>query len=392
MIIDISFFFINISGIMIYAQDFQNEIGNPSNIINKSKDQFIVNSLNDTTIQFIVNSLNDTTIQSIVNSLNDTTIQSIVNSLNGTLISSINSLMANDRYQNIITGGASIASAISAFILYFSFRSQNKLIKSQIEYNNATTKKIKEEHYQNVKELLNTILQNNLSFLGKTLSEEYNTSLTNLKIYYDSNSIRHYVKSQYIDIHLKNDYPTLDSHLDKIDELKNNIDNKVDELENRLIEITKQKLSDFELVKYGVPRIYEYLSKYWLKKVIIYEKDRNIEKFNLTFKGIKEEGTESEEDYKKNNCCVLRGGDGVFFKTKSTDREDFFSKVDDLIRDKNIWSQLEQISNLRIGIKNIIIESNNILEHIITQIDRREYKKEFSCCRLERIQERIFML
>lgn len=221
-------------------------------------------------------------------------------------------------------------------------------------------------------------------FLGKSLSEEYNTSLTNLKVYYDSDSIRRYVKSQYIDIHLKNDYPTFDSHLDKINELINKIDNKVDDLENGLIEITKQKISDFDLVKYRVPGIFEYLSKYWLKKVIIYEKDGNIDNFNLTFKGIKEEeGTQSEEDYKNDNCCRLRGGDGVFFKTKSKDRENFFSKVDDLIRDKNIWLELQEISNLRIGIKNIIIKSNNTLEHIITQIDRKEYKKEFSCCRLK---------
>lgn len=333
-----------------------------------------------------VNSLNETTIQSMVNSMNQSTIQSMVNSLNGTIIQSINSLLESVNYltsvnfiQNIATIIAAVAAAASSGLLFFSFRSQNKLMKIQFQESNATINNLRQNHYRDVREIFKKIILQNAEFI--TFSSITFLNPTSIRMRYDIQYIKHIIDN-IAGTHLNNDYPKFNKDLEKIHTLGENLDAKVDNQEKQLISKIRDELCAFDpLERDEKPIIFKYIYQQWLIKLSQYEKDESIEKLDREFKGIESEyPIQTDEEYKNAKYCLLNE-EKIFEKTEKKNRKDFFWKVNELIKDKELWRGFEEILKIRKNIINIINNSNSIINSIIIQINKNEYSKTYECCK-----------
>lgn len=155
------------------------------------------------------------------------------------------------------------------------------------------------------------------------------------------------------------------------------MEKKVNEGNFKIIKIVKEELFEFELIGDPEPRIIYYLRKYWFDNLIALEKGNTIEqpeKIEERF------GYQSDKDYDQDDSCRF-GGDGIFKKTKSIDRQKFFLIVNDLITENKIWNIYEEIAYMRKKIITKINYCNTIIKNIIINIERKEYDKEYTCCR-----------
>ena len=359
---------INLTNAQISRESTENTINNTLKLRNETP--IIVSS---------TNSLNDTTIKAISNSLNDNTSELII-----PLIESINSSFSKTIDQSMYiplsayaAAGSAIFAAVSAIILLFSFLSQNKLIKSQIEQHNTYFRNQRELHYQDVNEILKTVTAQNSEFLNSTLIPM--DLITSLKIDYRIEDIKNIVKNNIAGIHLKNDYPKFDLDLEEIKQLINNLDNKISNFESYANKTVNERLSNFDLIKeLDKPIILTYyLYGYWFEKFKLFEKNSNPDQFNLKFRGIKKDhGGHFYDDY------YGFGGQGIFSKStsKSTNENEFLFLVNNLVTSKEIWKMIEEIEIARNEIKDKIKNINKNLEKIIIQIDQKEYDKTYKCC------------
>ena len=291
------------------------------------------------------------------------------------MIQSINSLISKTYDQSVYTIISAGAAAGSAIILLVSFLSQNKLIKSQIEQHTIYLRSQRESHYEDLGRVLKRIILKNLKVLNpNAIPIDF---ITSLKIDYNIEDIKNIVLN-FAQKHLKNDYPEFEKDLEETNNMVDQLDAKIINFEFQINKTVKERLYNFELVEQlDKPIIIDYLYNYWQDIFKLLENNSNPDEFNLKFRGIQEDyGGHFDGDFYRFS------GQGIFKRSssKSNDEQNFLLSVNNLIKDKEIWKTIEEISTLRNQIKNKIKSCNENLQKIIIQINRKDYNEKCKCC------------